>query len=251
MRCSPPGTGHSALERLRDVRPALLAFLLTLTHWISDLFMNIKTFAVNAFSQNTYLVYQNGRALLIDAGFEHASEFNQLVDFLREKKLQLKAVLLTHAHIDHVLGLHRVLSRYPLPVYLSHADLWLWENVEMQGNFFGMPLQKFDFTPEPLPANDAITLHGFEIKTLFTPGHSPDHLSLYFPDAGLVVAGDALFQGGIGRTDLYKGNLELLIRSIREKLYTLPDKTLVYPGHGPRTMIVHEKKFNAFVKASS
>lgn len=214
-----------------------------------DCRMNIKMFTVNTFSENTFVVYEGNRALLIDPGFEHASEFNKMIDFLREQKLELKAVLLTHAHLDHVMGLHRVLSRYELPVYLSHADLSLWENMELQGNFFGVPMKKFDFTPEPLSGDEAITLHGFGIKTLFTPGHSPDHLSLYFPEAGFVIAGDALFQGGIGRTDLYKGNFDQLAQSIREKLYTLPDKTLVYPGHGPRTMIAHEKKFNAFVKA--
>lgn len=213
--------------------------------------MNIKSFTVNAFSQNTYLIYENGRALLIDAGFEHASEFNQMTDFLGENKLELQAVLLTHAHIDHVLGLHRLLARYEVPVYLSHADLSLWENVAMQGQFFGVPMQKFDFIPERLPDNAAITLHGFDIQTLFTPGHSPDHLSFYVEAAGFVVAGDALFQGSIGRTDLYKGNFGQLEKSIREQLYTLPDKTLVYPGHGPRTMIAHEKKFNSFVKALS
>ena len=211
--------------------------------------MNIESFTVNTFSQNTYLVYENGAALLIDAGFEHASEFNLLLDFLKKHKLELKAVALTHAHIDHVLGLQRVLNAFDVPVYLSHADLSLWENMAMQGNFFGLRIQSFDFIPEPLASDEAITLHGFALKTLFTPGHSPDHLSFYFEKAGFVVAGDALFQGGIGRTDLYKGNFELLARSIREKLYTLPDKTLVYPGHGPRTIIAHEKKFNSFVHA--
>lgn len=213
--------------------------------------MHIETFTVNTFSQNTYLIYEDSRALLIDAGFGQASEFNKLTGLLKAQKLELKAVLLTHAHIDHVLGLQRVLDTFDVPVYLSHADLSLWENVSMQGNFFGVPMEKFDFTPEPLPHDQPVSLHGFDLISLFTPGHSPDHLAFYAEESGFVVAGDALFQGGIGRTDLYKGNFDVLADSIRRKLYTLPEKTLVYPGHGPRTIISHEKKFNSFVTAES
>jgi len=211
--------------------------------------MHIETLTVNPFSQNTFLLIQDKSALLIDAGFAKPSELNAMVDVLKEHKAELKAIILTHAHIDHVLGLHRTLERFEVPVYMSHSDLYLWQNVHAQANLYGFDLQRFDFIPEPLPLDASFEIAGFKMVVLETPGHSPDHVSLYFEEAGLVVAGDALFNGSIGRTDLYKGDFNVLSKSIREKLYILPDKTEVYSGHGPKTLIGHEKKFNQFVKA--
>jgi len=211
--------------------------------------MHIEILTVNPFSQNTYLLIQDKAALLIDAGFSAPSEFNSMVDVLREHNAELKAIILTHAHIDHIMGLQRTIDRYDVPVYLSHADLYLWQNSHTQGNFFGIKLNRFDFMPEPLPLDAPFEVAGFRMMVLNTPGHSPDHVSLYFEEHGFVIAGDVLFNGSVGRTDLYKGNFDLLAKSIREKMYVLPDSTEVYPGHGPKTLIGHEKKFNGFVTA--
>jgi glyoxylase-like metal-dependent hydrolase (beta-lactamase superfamily II) len=114
---------------------------------------------------------------------------------------------------------------------------------------FGINQGGLDFIPENLPTDDVFEIGSFTFKCLYTPGHSPDHLSLYFEDDGVLLAGDTLFKESIGRTDLYKGSLEVLEKSIREKLYTLPAETVVYPGHGPETNIAHEKKNNPFVQA--
>lgn len=209
--------------------------------------IRIETFTVNPFSQNTFLLIRDRAALLVDAGFSRASELNEMIDALEEHKAVLKAVVITHAHIDHVMGLQRVLDRFEVPVYMSHADLHLWENTHKQAAFYGVDLKAFGFIPEPLPHDQLHEIAGFRFLSLFTPGHSPDHVALYFEEDGFVIAGDVLFNGSIGRTDLYKGDFDLLKKSIFEKIYTLPDATEVYCGHGPKTIVGHEKKFNPFV----
>lgn len=208
--------------------------------------MEIVQFTVGPFAENTYLLIQNGKGVLIDPGFFSNEEFRLLTAKLEEENCELVAILLTHAHVDHVLGLRLVLTRYDVPVYLSHEDLAVWENFELQAKQFGFQNAGFDFTPQELPSDSAITVDGFTFEALYTPGHSPDHISFYFEEHNFLIAGDALFRESIGRTDLYKGDLETLLTSIRNKLYTLPHDTDVYPGHGPATTIGHEIKNNPF-----
>ena len=211
--------------------------------------MELKTFTVGPFSENTYLMVENGDALLIDPGFYDDREFSSFKTELDDSGATLRAVCLTHAHVDHILGLHKVLKEFEVPVYLNHSDLYLWENFEQQSKVFGLHSGGFDFTPEPLEEQKNFSIGNFNFDVIYTPGHSPDHVSLYFDGDELLIAGDVIFYESIGRTDLYKGDFELLASSIRNKLYKLPDDTSVYPGHGPATTIGREKKHNAFVKA--
>lgn len=211
--------------------------------------MELKKFEVGPFSENTYLLIDKDDALLVDPGFSNSSEYNEFIHELNSLDVDLLAVCLTHAHVDHILGLHKVLKNFDIPVYLNHSDLFLWNNFEQQSQAFGFRSVGFDFTPEPLPEQKEFSIGNFLFDVIYTPGHAPDHVSLYFEDEDLLVAGDVLFSGSIGRTDLYKGDFDTLASSIREKLYTLPDGTNVYPGHGPATTIGKEKKQNAFVKA--
>ena len=113
---------------------------------------------------------------------------------------------------------------------------------------FGLNQVGFSFIPKSLPEKGVFSLGSFEFECLYTPGHSPDHTSLYFKEDGILIAGDALFRESIGRTDLYKGEFELLEQSIKNQLYILPEETMVYPGHGGTTTIGHEKKFNPYVR---
>jgi len=131
---------------------------------------------------------------------------------------------------------------------LSDKDRFLWENFGSQAQMFGISQGGFDFIPEALPESGSFKISLFSFECLYTPGHSPDHISLYFEQDQMLIAGDALFKESIGRTDLYKGDFSLLEKSIKEKLYTLPDEVTVYPGHGPSTTIAHEKHHNPFVK---
>ncbi len=209
--------------------------------------MHIHSFTVGPFSENTYLLTEGGKALVVDPGFFEEHEFEALRDKMKQEEVDPIGVLLTHAHVDHVLGLHRLLDHKDLPVYLSDRDRYLWNRFEPQARMFGFNVKGFDFEPEVLPAGGPWEVGPFRFEVLYTPGHAPDHVSLYREEEGVVIAGDALFRQGIGRTDLYKGDFKLLERSIREKLYTLPEDTEVYPGHGPKTTIGYEKKNNPFV----
>lgn len=211
--------------------------------------MEIKIFEVGPFYENTYLLTQNNDALLIDPGFNSEQEYSTFKQFLSSSSSTLVGIVLTHAHVDHVLGLQRVLKDFAVPVYLNTDDLFLWNNFGSQAAMFQLNQVGFSFTPNSLPSSGKFSLKSFEFECLYTPGHSPDHVSLYFSEESFVIAGDALFKESIGRTDLYKGDFELLEKSIKTKLYTLPDETRVYPGHGPSTTIGHEKKSNPFVRA--
>ena len=213
--------------------------------------MKIRYFEVGPFSENTYLLIQENEALLFDPGFSNESEFDSFKADLSTFGAELKGIVLTHAHVDHVLGLQRVLKEFPVKVYLNTDDLFLWDNFGDQAQMFGLNQVGFSFSPEKLPQSGLFSISSFKFECLFTPGHAPDHTCLYFEDFGFIIAGDALFKESIGRTDLYKGNFETLEKSIREKLYTLPNQTKVYPGHGASTSIGHEKAFNPFVKATS
>jgi hydroxyacylglutathione hydrolase len=211
--------------------------------------MDIEIFEVGPFAENTYLLCDEGDGILVDPGFFDPREYNAFRQKMDYKSIQLQAVLLTHAHVDHVLGLERVLKDFSVPVYLNHTDLFLWENFPDQAAMFGVRTSGFDFIPEPLPEMQNHLIGNFTFDVLYTPGHSPDHISIYFKKYDILVAGDVLFSESIGRTDLYKGDFNELANSIRLKLYTLPDDTSVYPGHGPKTTIGHEKRNNAFVRA--
>lgn len=207
--------------------------------------MKLNIFEVGPFAENTYLIQQEGEAILVDPGFSSESEFQSFRNALES---ELIAILLTHAHVDHVLGLSRVLRDYDVPVYLSDEDHFLWDNFGSQSQMFGFQTSGFDFTPKPLPSDASFEIGSYTFTCLYTPGHAPDHISLYLPEEGILLAGDVIFKQSIGRTDLYKGDMDTLSKSIREKVYVLPDNTKIYPGHGPSTTVGEEKAMNPFVK---
>lgn len=210
--------------------------------------MKIHSFTVGPFAENTYLLTQGEQALIIDPGFLEKQEYRKVVSHIEAHTLSLHAVVLTHAHVDHVLGLPNVLDDFDVPVYLSDKDRYLWDNFSSQAARFGFQADNFKFEPLPIDIQPDWQLGNFVFDVRYTPGHAPDHVALYSEKAGVVIAGDALFKEGIGRTDLYKGDPNRLKQSIQEQLYTLPDNTVVYPGHGPKTTIGHEKQSNPFVR---
>lgn len=212
--------------------------------------MKLTSFTVNPFQENTYLLEKDGKAILIDPGLFNATEVNRFVETLEKWDAQLIAIILTHAHTDHVLGLQSVLDRYDVPVYLNHEDLYLWENFVATSAMFGLEVKPFDFTPINLEPKANWEIGPFLFDVLFTPGHAPGHLAYYNEAENILLAGDTLFRESIGRTDLYKGDFDVLEKSIREYIYTLPDVTRVLPGHGPETTVGHEKANNPFVKAT-
>lgn len=210
--------------------------------------MIITSFTVGPFAENTFLLEKDGKAILIDPGFTSTKEWLEARDSLVDYDLELIAVLLTHGHIDHILGVDRVVSTYKVPVFRHPDAQETIDRLPAQSAMFGMPQPPVGFTGIDLLPSDSFRIGPFHMEARFTPGHAPGHLSFYFPNEGLVISGDALFRESIGRTDLPGGDYDTLQHSIQTQLLTLPDDTVVYCGHGPKTTIAHERKLNPFLR---
>lgn len=207
--------------------------------------MRILTFTGGPFAQNGYVAVcpESREAVVVDPG----ATAPRMVAALAEEDARLTAVLLTHAHLDHVEGLARILESGPTPVYLHPADRPLYDAAPQQAAAFGLP------TPE-LPPPDRTLAHGdvfaFGDRTWsvrHTPGHAPGHVIFHDEAAGVAFTGDVVFQGSIGRTDLPGGDFRQLMESIRNQVLTLPDATRLYTGHGPPTTVEHERRGNPFL----
>lgn len=199
---------------------------------------------------NCYLlIKENKDCLIIDPG----GEATKLIKIMDDEKLNPKAILLTHAHFDHIGAVDDVKERYQIPVYIHENEKdWLIDPALNGSARFQMGtairLQPAD---ELFVKEQELDISGFSFKVLETPGHSPGSVSFYFADIALLFGGDALFQGSIGRTDLPGGHHETLLQSIHDKLLILPEDTLVLPGHGPVTTIANEMDTNPFLNGFS
>lgn len=208
----------------------------------------LKTFTCNPFQQNSYLVYNDKQqAILFDAGMHNNSEEQEFKNFVSEKKLVLEQFILTHAHIDHILGNKFILDTYGLLPSLHKTELFFIDKLMDSARIYGV-----NCSPSPQPINfinenEIIKLGNYEFKAIHTPGHSPGSLSFFNKENKLLISGDVLFNGSIGRSDLPMGNHETLINSIKNKLLVLPDETKVYSGHGLATTIGQEKISNPFL----
>ena len=213
--------------------------------------LSIASFTFNAFQENTYLLYDSSSAelLIIDPGCYTEEEESRVHDFVQEKSLKPRAILLTHAHIDHVLGLHAMQQTYSIPVYLHPKERSNLVNLPNYAPLFGIRDYKEVEVSESLQKGQSIPIGQTALQVREVPGHAPGHVVFYLSEQKLLIAGDTLFYQGIGRTDLPGGDQRTLIRSIREQIYTLPDEVEVYPGHGPRTQVGYEKQHNPFVRA--
>ena len=208
----------------------------------------LKSFQFNPFQQNTYLLYDSdGNAFIIDPGNSTSSENTQLKNFIEEKNLKLTRLLLTHAHIDHILGNKFIFDTYGLLPEAHKEELFFIERLPQTATMYGVPFEESPLPEKYIEPGDKILLGNYEFETLFTPGHSPGSISFYNKENKLLLSGDVLFQRSIGRTDLPKGNHETLLKSIHEKLFVLPDDVKVYSGHGPATTIGYEKANNPFL----
>lgn len=210
--------------------------------------LTVRSFTFNPFQENTYVVHDGKEAIIVDPGCWKLHEEQELEAYLEQNGLKPVRLVLTHAHIDHVFGCAWVAERYKLLPELHRADLQLLRNAPRQGQLYGVHCEP---SPEPesfLEEGGHILLGSDRLDILFVPGHAPGHVALYCKAQGFVVAGDVLFNGSIGRTDLPGGDFDTLARSIREKLYPLGDAVKVYCGHGEPTTIGKERKSNPFVK---
>lgn len=208
--------------------------------------MKIEYLILGEYQTNCYVLRNDDSVkdcLIIDPGLEAG----ELVEFLDEQKLNPVAVVLTHGHIDHIAGVAALRSRFPeVKIHIHNFDAEML--TEPSINLSAMSGMAFVTEPEDvsLKERDEIDLAGVKLLVLHTPGHTPGGISLYSKEAGVVFVGDTLFADSIGRTDFPGGSMSQLLNSVREKLFTLPEETQVYPGHGPATTIAAEKAHNPF-----
>lgn len=212
--------------------------------------MKIDSFTFGPFQENTYVLSdQTGDCVIVDPGCYERDEKKMLKDFILDQKLNPVKIILTHGHIDHILGAAFISKEFSLPMYMHKADLPGMMFAPEYGKQWGIHC---DIPPEPtgfLEEGDTITFGNTVLEIIFTPGHSPGSICFIHKKLKFVMGGDVLFHESIGRTDLPGGSFELLSDSIRQKLFSLDDEYQVFSGHGIPTSIGHEKVHNPFVRA--
>ena len=210
--------------------------------------MTIKTFTLNPFQVNSYLVYDETKeAVLIDAGCYSVEEQNLVKDFIDSNQLELKRVINTHLHLDHQFGNKFIYETYKIEPEAGADDEFMINGFQNQALFYRLSVGEAQPLGRYITDGEEITFGNSTLVALHAPGHSPGSMMFYSEKDGALFAGDVLFQGSIGRTDLPNGDHATLIKSITEKILPLPDSTVVYCGHGPTTTIGEEKKSNPFL----
>ncbi|RZK24499.1 MAG: MBL fold metallo-hydrolase [Flavobacterium sp.] len=211
--------------------------------------LELQKFTFNPYQENTYVLFdETGECAIIDPGMYGGEEQDLFVNFINSNGLKPVLLLNTHAHIDHVLGNRFVHDMWSLKPQMHEDELPFLHAVISYA-----PQMGFNYEPSPEPEiflteESPINFGKSSLRALFTPGHSAAHLCFYAEEENFIIGGDVLFYNSIGRTDLPGGNYDLLIHSIRTKLWALPDNCEVYPGHGPKTSIGFEKSTNPFLK---
>ena len=210
--------------------------------------LKIKSFTFNPYQENTYLIFDDSKeAVVIDPGNYEAYENELISKFIDENKLQLKKIILTHCHLDHCLGNKYLNQKYGAELLIPFDERDLYKNVENIATLFGFANYSHLDENEYLKEKDKIEFGNIKLDVLFLPGHSPGHLAFYFKNDNLCFSGDVLFYNSIGRTDLPGGDHDTLINSIKNKLFLLNPNTIIYPGHGQKTILKNEMKDNPFL----
>lgn len=210
--------------------------------------MKIETFTCNPFQTNTYVCHAGGEAVLVDASPATETEQQAVLAYLADNGLTVRHLLLTHGHIDHIFGCAFFAEHFGLPWQMHRADAPFLTRAAEQARFFGVPLDPPPQADHFLEAGDSITFGGGTWAVRHTPGHSPGSICFVDAENQIVLAGDVLFRGSIGRTEgLPQTSLPQLMRSIHEELLPLGDDVVVYPGHGPATTIGRERRENPFL----
>lgn len=211
--------------------------------------LKIKQFTFSPLQENTYIIYgEQTDCCIVDPGCYFGNERNELKEFIQETGLTPKYLLNTHCHLDHVFGNKFVHDTWGLTPHLHEKEKVVLDYAPVSAMNWGLPFDNYKGDLIYLREGDTIRLGDDKFVVLFTPGHSPGHISFYCAAQNFILSGDVLFQGSIGRTDLPGGNFDTLAQSIRTQLYTLPDETVVYSGHGPETTVGKEKRTNPYVQ---
>ena len=208
--------------------------------------LKVVSFQFNGFQENTYIVISPTKnCVIIDPGCYESHEENTLFEYITSNNLSPLALLNTHAHIDHILGNAAVKEKFNIPLYLHEKDLATLKSVKNYAALYGF--QAYKESPNPdffLEDKTEIVFQDIAFKVYFTPGHAPGHVVFYNEANSFVINGDVLFNGSFGRVDLPGGDINTLKNSIFEVMFTLPENTTVYCGHGPETTIGQEKESN-------
>ncbi len=212
--------------------------------------MQVEVFTFNPFMENASVLYDETKeCVIVDPGCYEKHEQMELEKFIIDNGLVVKKLLNTHCHVDHVLGNAFVKRTWGVDLYMHKEDLPTLKSVEVYAAGYGFQSYEPTDADQFIDEGDQIKFGNTTLEVYFTPGHAPGHVVFYHKESDVCIGGDVLFQGSIGRTDLPGGDFDTLAQSIKEKMYTLPDKTIVYPGHGPTTTIGEEKIHNPFVRA--
>lgn len=210
--------------------------------------ITIEKFVVNPLGENSFVIYdETGECIFIDPGFYYDEEFDEIRGFVSANNLTPVKIVNTHCHFDHIMGVEFIRKEYGIPFLAHESDsFWVGKAVE-QGRMFGFEMNPVGEIDSFLSENETVKFGKTELQVFHVPGHSPGHVCLYNAEAGVLIAGDVLFYGSIGRTDLPGGDYQTLITNIKNKLFLLPDETVVYSGHGPKTKLGFEKQTNPFL----
>lgn len=210
--------------------------------------MNIASFTFTDWAENTYVLYDDSKeCCIVDPGCNTAQERQQLVDFIEAKGLTPTRLVNTHCHIDHVLGNKFVSEKYGLPLIAHKGEEIVLAAMVQMAQMYGVSYEQSPDITEFLDEGDLLSFGNTKMEVYFTPGHSPASISFFHRESKQLIAGDVLFKGSIGRTDLPGGSMETLLESIRAKFFVLDDEVIVYSGHGPTTTIGEERRSNPFL----
>jgi hydroxyacylglutathione hydrolase len=210
--------------------------------------IKVKVFTFSPVQENTYVLYnEQNKAIIIDPGCYFSAEQETLKNFINDTQLEPVRLLNTHCHLDHVFGNKWVSETWKLELWLHAGEEQMLKLAPLSGEKWGLPFQNYRGPLHFLEEGDTILLGDDELRVILAPGHSPASICFYCEKQKILIGGDVLFRESIGRTDLPGGDHETLLKSIREKLFVLPDDVVVYPGHGIPTTIGYEKEHNPFL----
>lgn len=210
--------------------------------------INVFCFRYLSFNENTYLVADETKeCIIIDPGCYHEKEKMHIADYISFFRLKPVMLINTHCHIDHIFGNNFIQEYFQVPLALHKDEVPFLKAMPQFGGRRGFDISPIKEGYKLLNENDTVTFGRTSLKVLLTPGHSPGSISLYCEQEAALFSGDVVFRNRVGKVDLPGADYKVLVKSIQEKVFTLPDETLIYPGHGPSTTVGHERKNNKFI----